>query len=78
MGSKAITAYLNQSDFDTADKLSPLGNASPDDLANWVIRFFRQNGSIIREISQVDVVYNIKVQSKRQFQILQISVYFLF
>jgi enoyl-[acyl-carrier protein] reductase I len=59
MGSKAGTATLNQSDFDTADKLSPLGNATPDDLANEVIHLFRPNGRITGEIRQVDGGYNI-------------------
>ncbi|CAM3516234.1 SDR family oxidoreductase [Flavobacterium gelidilacus] len=59
MGSKAGTATLNQSDFDTADKLSPLGNATPDDLANEVIHLFRPNGRITGEIRHVDGGYNI-------------------
>jgi enoyl-[acyl-carrier protein] reductase I len=59
MGSKAGTATLNQSDFDTADRLSPLGNATPDDLANEVIHLFRPNGRITGEIRQVDGGYNI-------------------
>lgn len=59
MGSKAGTATLNQSDFDTADELSPLGNATPDDLANEVIHLFRPNGRITGEIRQVDGGYNI-------------------
>jgi enoyl-[acyl-carrier protein] reductase I len=59
MGSKAGTATLNQSDFDTANKLSPLGNATPDDLANEVIHLFRPNGRITGEIRHVDGGYNI-------------------
>ena len=59
MGSKAGTATLNQSDYDTANKLSPLGNASPDDLANEVIHLFRPNGRITGEIRHVDGGYNI-------------------
>ena len=59
MGSKAGTATLNQADFDTADKISPLGNATPDDLANEVIHLFRPNGRITGEIRHVDGGYNI-------------------
>ena len=59
MGSKAGTATLNQEDFDTANKLSPLGNATPDDLANEVIHLFRPNGRITGEIRHVDGGYNI-------------------
>lgn len=59
MGSKAGTATLVQSDFDTADKLSPLGNATPDDLANEIIHLFRPNGRITGEIRHVDGGYNI-------------------
>ncbi len=59
MGSKAGTATLNQSDFDTANTLSPLGNATPDDLANEVIHLFRPNGRITGEIRHVDGGYNI-------------------
>ena len=59
MGSKAGTATLNQSDVETADKISPLGNATPDDLANEVIHLFRPNGRITGEIRHVDGGYNI-------------------
>lgn len=59
MGSKAGTATLNQEDFDTSNKLSPLGNATPDDLANEVIHLFRPNGRITGEIRHVDGGYNI-------------------
>lgn len=59
MGSKAGTATLNQSDFDTANNLSPLGNATPDDLANEVLHLFRPNGRITGEIRHVDGGYNI-------------------
>lgn len=59
MGSKAGTATLNQSDFDTANTLSPLGNATPDDLANEVVHLFRPNGRITGEIRHVDGGYNI-------------------
>jgi len=59
MGSKAGTATLNQDDFDTANRISPLGNALPEDLANEVIHLFRPNGRITGEIRHVDGGYNI-------------------
>lgn len=59
MGSKAGTATLNQSDFDTAERISPLGNATPEDLANEVIHLFRPNSRITGEIRQVDGGYHI-------------------
>lgn len=59
MGSKAGNATLNKEDFDTSNKLSPLGNATPDDLANEVIHLFRPNGRITGEIRHVDGGYNI-------------------
>ena len=46
-------------DFDTAEKISPLGNATPDDLANEVIHLFRPNIRITGEIRQVDGGYHI-------------------
>ncbi|HBK82363.1 MAG TPA: enoyl-ACP reductase [Flavobacterium sp.] len=59
MGSKAGTATLNQSDVDKSNTISPLGNATPDDLANEVIHLFRPNGRITGEIRHVDGGYNI-------------------
>ena len=59
MGSKAGTATLNQEDYDTADRISPLGNANPEDLANEVTHLFRPNGRITGEIRHVDGGYNI-------------------
>ena len=59
MGSKAGTATLNQEDFDTSNRISPLGNATPEDLANEVIHLFRPNGRITGEIRHVDGGYNI-------------------
>ena len=59
MGSKAGNATLNPEDFETADRISPLGNALPDDLANEVIHLFRPNGRITGEIRHVDGGYNI-------------------
>ncbi len=59
MGSKAGNTTLNPEDFETADRISPLGNALPDDLANEVIHLFRPNGRITGEIRYVDGGYNI-------------------
>ena len=50
---------MSEEDFDTANNLSPLGNATPDDLANEVIHLFRPNGRITGEIRHVDGGYNI-------------------
>ena len=59
MGSKAGNATLNTSDVETANKMSPLGNASPQDLANEVVHLFRPNGRITGEIRHVDGGYHI-------------------
>ena len=59
MGSKAGNATLNQSDVDTADRLSPLGNAGPRDLANEIVHLFRPDGRITGEIRHVDGGYHI-------------------
>lgn len=59
MGSKAGTATLNTSDVETAHKMSPLGNASPQDLANEVVHLFRPDGRITGEIRHVDGGYHI-------------------
>lgn len=59
MGSKAGNATLNQEDYDTSNRISPLGNASPEDLANEVIHLFRPKGRITGEIRHVDGGYNI-------------------
>jgi enoyl-[acyl-carrier protein] reductase I len=59
MGSKAGNATLNDSDLQISNEVSPLGNASPDDLANEVVHLFRPNGRITGEIRHVDGGYNI-------------------
>jgi enoyl-[acyl-carrier protein] reductase I len=59
MGSKAGNATLSQGDLDISNEVSPLGNASPDDLANEVVHLFRPNGRITGEIRHVDGGYNI-------------------
>jgi len=59
MGSKAGNATLTTLDVDTANKMSPLGNASPQDLAHEVVHLFRPNGRITGEIRHVDGGYHI-------------------
>lgn len=59
MGSKAGTATLNQSDVDISDRMSPLGNAHPQDLANEVVHLFRPDVRITGEIRHVDGGYHI-------------------
>lgn len=59
MGSKAGNATLTQGDLDISNEVSPLGNASPDDLANEVVHLFRPGGRITGEIRHVDGGYNI-------------------
>jgi enoyl-[acyl-carrier protein] reductase I len=59
MGSKAGNATLTENVVDTSDEISPLGNATPDDLANEVVHLFRPGGRITGEIRHVDGGYNI-------------------
>jgi|TARA_B110000211_G_scaffold56003_1_gene62408 enoyl-[acyl-carrier protein] reductase I len=59
MGSKAGNATLTDQDIQTADKLSPLGNAKPMDLAHEIVHLFRPGLSITGEIRHVDGGYNI-------------------
>lgn len=59
MGSKAGSATLTENVIETSDEISPLGNATPDDLSNEVIHLFRPNGRITGEIRHVDGGYNI-------------------
>jgi enoyl-[acyl-carrier protein] reductase I len=59
MGSKAGTATLNQSDVDISDRMSPLGNAHPQDLATEVVHLFRPDVRITGEIRHVDGGYHI-------------------
>lgn len=59
MGSKAGSATLTQDDFDTSNKLSPLGNAKPEDLAHEIVHLFRPEGRISGEIRHVDGGYHI-------------------
>ena len=59
MGSKAGTATLTEEDVAKSEKMSPLGNATPQDLANEVIHLFRPDGRITGEIRHVDGGYHI-------------------
>lgn len=59
MGSKAGNATLNEKDVHTSNKMSPLGNAKPMDLAYEVVHLFRPNLSITGEIRHVDGGYHI-------------------
>ena len=59
MGSKAGSATLNQTDVDTANRLRPLGNAGPQDLANEIVHLFRPDSRITGEIRHVDGGYHI-------------------
>jgi len=59
MGSKAGTATLTNEDVAKSEKMSPLGNATPQDLAHEVIHLFRPGGRITGEIRHVDGGYHI-------------------
>jgi len=59
MGSKAGNATLNDRDIEISNKLSPLGNARPEDLAYEVAHLFRPNSRITGEIRHVDGGYHI-------------------
>lgn len=59
MGSKAGNATLDQKDIDYAEKMSPLGNALPEDLAYDVVNLFRPNARITGEIRHIDGGYHI-------------------
>lgn len=59
MGSKAGNATLTEEDVNTAARISPIGNASPEDLAYDVLNLFRPNGKITGEIRHIDGGYHI-------------------
>lgn len=59
MGSKAGNATLNEEDVATSNRMSPLGNAKPMDLAYEVVHLFRPHLSITGEIRHVDGGYHI-------------------
>lgn len=59
LASKAGNATLTPADLETADGISPLGNAGPQDLANEIVHLFRPGGRITGEIRHVDGGYHI-------------------
>lgn len=59
MGSKAGNATLTDKDVQKSEQMSPLGNATPQDLANEVVHLFRPNGRITGEIRHVDGGYHV-------------------
>lgn len=59
LGSKAGAATLTEEDVSTSDRISPLGNATPIDLANEVVHLFRPDIRITGEIRHVDGGYHI-------------------
>ncbi|MEE2887227.1 MAG: SDR family oxidoreductase [Planctomycetota bacterium] len=59
LSSKAGNATLNSEDVDTSDRLSPLGNALPQDLAREVSHLFRPDVRITGEIRHIDGGYHI-------------------
>jgi len=59
MGSKAGNATLHEKDVQTSDKMSPLKNAKPQDLAYEIVHLFRPDLSITGEIRHVDGGYHI-------------------
>jgi enoyl-[acyl-carrier protein] reductase I len=59
ISSKAGNATLTQKDVDTANKMSPLQNARPEDLAYEVVHLFRPEVRITGEIRHVDGGYHI-------------------
>jgi len=59
MRSKAGNATLDEKDVDYAGKMSPLGNANPEDLAYDVVNLFRPDAKITGEIRHIDGGYHI-------------------
>lgn len=59
MGSKAGTATLLPEDVTTSNKMSPLGNATPEDLAKEIVHLFRPDVRITGEIRHVDGGYHV-------------------
>jgi enoyl-[acyl-carrier protein] reductase I len=59
MGSKAGNATLKIEDVATSNKMSPLGNALPMDLAYEICHLFRPESRITGEIRHVDGGYHI-------------------
>ena len=59
MGSKAGNATLELEDVQTSNRMSPLGNANPMDLAHEIVHLFRPDLKITGEIRHVDGGYHI-------------------
>ena len=59
LGSKAGAATLTEDDVAKSNRISPLGNANPRDLANEVVHLFRPESRITGEIRHVDGGYHI-------------------
>lgn len=59
MGSKAGNATLNEEDVNISNKMSPLGNAKPMDLAYEIVHLLRPDLGITGEIRHVDGGYHI-------------------
>ncbi len=59
MGSKAGNATLNKKDIEISNRMSPLGNAKPIDLAHEIVHLFRPDLTITGEIRHVDGGYHI-------------------
>ena len=59
MGSKAGNATLNKEDVQVSNRMSPLGNAKPMDLAYEIVHLFRPDLTITGEIRHVDGGYHI-------------------
>lgn len=59
MGSKAGNATLNEKDIEISNRMSPLGNAKPTDLAHEIVHLFRPGLNITGEIRHVDGGYHI-------------------
>ncbi len=59
MGSKAGNATLTDKDIEISNKVSPLGNARPEDLAYEIVHLFRPKSRITGEIRHVDGGYHI-------------------
>lgn len=59
IGSKAGNATLTEKDIEISNKLSPLGNANPEDLAYEIVHLLRPKSRITGEIRHVDGGYHI-------------------
>lgn len=59
MGSKAGNATLKLEDVERANRISPLGNALPEDLAHEIVHLFRKETRITGEIRHVDGGFHI-------------------